>query len=116
VISVRDNGIGIAPELLQSIFQMFAQVDDTLERGSAGLGIGLTLVKTLVELHEGTVVAHSDGVGKGSVFTVRLPAITPPEVSVASPCRGSRSHARRVPSKFLSSKTCVRCESSCHGC
>jgi PAS domain S-box-containing protein len=84
-ISVRDNGIGIAPELLQSIFQMFAQVDDTLERGSAGLGIGLTLVKTLVELHEGTVVAHSDGVGKGSVFTVRIPAITPPEVSVASP-------------------------------
>ncbi len=82
VISVRDNGIGIAPELLQSIFQMFTQVDDTLERGSAGLGIGLTLVKTLVELHEGTVVAQSDGVGKGSVFTVRLPAIQPPSVSV----------------------------------
>ena len=82
VISVRDNGIGIAPELLQSIFQMFAQVDDTLERGSAGLGIGLTLVKTLVELHEGTVVAQSDGVGKGSVFTVRLPAIQPPAVAV----------------------------------
>lgn len=85
VISVRDNGIGIAPELLQSIFEMFAQVDATLERGSAGLGIGLTLVKTLVELHQGTVVAHSDGVGMGSVFTVRLPAIAPPEVSVASP-------------------------------
>ena len=83
VISVRDNGIGIAPEQLQSIFQMFAQVDDTLERGSAGLGIGLTLVKTLVELHEGTIVAQSDGVGKGSVFTVRLPAIEPPASSVA---------------------------------
>ena len=82
VISVRDNGIGIAPELLQSIFEMFAQVDNTLERGSAGLGIGLTLVKTLVELHEGTVVAQSDGIGKGSVFTVRLPAIQPPAVSV----------------------------------
>lgn len=83
VIRVRDNGIGIAPELLQSIFQMFAQVDDTLERGSSGLGIGLTLVKTLVELHAGTVVAQSDGAGKGSVFTVRLPAIAPPAVFVA---------------------------------
>lgn len=78
VIRVRDNGIGIAPELLQSIFQMFAQVDDTLERGSAGLGIGLALVKTLVELHEGTIVAESDGVGKGCVFTVRLPTADGP--------------------------------------
>jgi CheY-like chemotaxis protein len=54
---------------------MFSQADDTLERGSAGLGIGLTLVKTLVELHDGTVVAQSDGVGMGSTFTVRLPAV-----------------------------------------
>ena len=75
VISVRDNGVGIAPEMLQSIFSMFSQADDTLERGSAGLGIGLTLVKTLVELHGGTVVAQSEGVGKGSTFTVRLPAV-----------------------------------------
>ena len=85
VIRVRDNGIGIAPELLQGIFQMFAQVDDALERGSSGLGIRLTLVKTLVELHAGTVVAQSDGAGKGSVFTVRLPAIAPPTVFVALP-------------------------------
>ena len=75
VISVRDNGIGIAPQGLLSIFDMFSQADDTLERGSAGLGIGLTLVKTLVELHDGTVVAQSDGLGMGSTFTVRLPAV-----------------------------------------
>ncbi|MBC7966213.1 MAG: response regulator [Fuerstia sp.] len=78
VISVRDNGIGIAPDRLADIFQMFAQVDDSPERGSPGLGIGLTLVKTLVELHEGTVVAESDGIGKGSVFTVRLPSADAP--------------------------------------
>jgi PAS domain S-box-containing protein len=87
VIRVRDNGIGIAPELLQTIFQMFTQVDDTLERGSPGLGIGLTLVKTLVELHDGTVVAQSNGVGTGSVFTVRLPAVLSPEMPVASLAR-----------------------------
>ena len=75
VISVRDNGIGIVPEMLDSIFSMFSQADDTLERRGAGLGIGLTLVKTLVELHGGTVVAQSEGVGKGSTFTVRLPAV-----------------------------------------
>lgn len=78
VIRVRDNGIGIAADRLSEIFQMFAQVDDTPERGSPGLGIGLTLVKTLVELHHGTVIAESDGAGKGSVFTVRLPTTEAP--------------------------------------
>ncbi len=78
VIRVRDNGIGIASDRLADIFQMFAQVDESPERGSPGLGIGLTLVKTLVELHEGTVIAESDGIGKGSVFTVRLPAADSP--------------------------------------
>ena len=57
---------------------MFAQVDDSPERGGPGLGIGLTLVRTLVELHDGTVIAESNGPGKGSVFTVRLPAIDAP--------------------------------------
>ena len=83
VIKVRDNGIGIAAEGLESIFDMFSQADDTLERGSAGLGIGLTLVKTLVELHDGTVVAESDGVGKGSTFTVRLPSVAKMKTTIA---------------------------------
>ena len=76
-MTVEDNGIGISPNRLSEIFQMFAQVDDSLGRGQAGLGIGLTLVKTIVELHRGTVVAESDGKGKGSLFTVRLPLASP---------------------------------------
>jgi two-component system CheB/CheR fusion protein len=74
---VEDNGIGISADRLSEIFQMFAQVDDSLGRGQAGLGIGLTLVKTLVELHRGTVIAESAGIGKGSVFTVCIPLADP---------------------------------------
>jgi PAS domain S-box-containing protein len=75
VIRVKDDGIGIAPEERSRIFELFAQVDTSLERSQSGLGIGLTLVKNLVELHGGSVEAASEGVGKGSEFTVRLPAI-----------------------------------------
>lgn len=85
VIRVRDNGIGIAPDVLQTIFHMFSQGDDALERGSTGLGIGLTLVKTLVELHHGTVVAQSEGVGKGSTFTVRLPVVASMKAIISAP-------------------------------
>jgi signal transduction histidine kinase len=73
VIRVRDNGVGLAPESRQSIFDMFVQVDRTLERSQAGLGVGLTLAKRLVELHDGTIEVNSDGVGQGSEFVVRLP-------------------------------------------
>ena len=75
VIRVRDNGIGIAAEHHPRLFEMFAQVDTSLERSRDGLGIGLTLVKTLVELHGGTVDVHSDGPGRGCEFTVRLPVL-----------------------------------------
>jgi PAS domain S-box-containing protein len=75
VVEVRDNGIGIPAEALPRIFDMFSQVDRTIERATGGLGIGLALVKGLVELHGGTVVAKSEGPGKGSTFTVRLPAL-----------------------------------------
>ena len=75
VISLRDHGIGAHPKLLPNIFDMFSQADNTPEPGNAGLGIALHLVKTLVELNDGTVIAQSDGVGNGSTFTVRLPVV-----------------------------------------
>jgi PAS domain S-box-containing protein len=77
-ISVRDTGIGIAPEHLDQIFEMFSQAMPALERAQGGLGIGLALVRGLVELHGGTVEAHSDGPGQGSEFIVRLPLADPP--------------------------------------
>jgi signal transduction histidine kinase/CheY-like chemotaxis protein len=73
VISVRDDGIGIPPERLEDVFQMFEQVNDPLDRSQGGLGIGLALVRRLVEMHGGSVDAKSEGTGRGSTFTVRLP-------------------------------------------
>jgi len=73
VIRVRDNGIGIEGAMLPRVFDMFSQVDDSLARSQGGLGIGLTLVRTLAELHGGRVAAASEGLGKGSEFSVHLP-------------------------------------------
>ncbi|HSC98377.1 MAG TPA: PAS domain-containing protein, partial [Casimicrobiaceae bacterium] len=75
-VRVRDRGEGIPSAMLGEVFEMFAQVDRSLERTQGGLGIGLTLVKRLVEMHGGTVVAHSDGPQHGSEFSVRLPLVT----------------------------------------
>lgn len=72
-VSVTDNGIGIAPEMQHAIFDMFTQVDRSLERTHAGLGVGLTLARRLVELHGGTIEAKSDGLNRGSEFIVTLP-------------------------------------------
>ena len=89
VLRVRDNGIGIAAEHRPRIFEMFTQLDTSLERSISGLGIGLTLVKTLVELHDGTVEVESKGLGQGTQFTVRLQILddvpTPSTVAVSSP-------------------------------
>ncbi|HMP16264.1 MAG TPA: ATP-binding protein, partial [Gemmatales bacterium] len=74
-IYVRDNGSGIQPEMLEQIFDLFVQADDSLERSSGGLGVGLTMVRAIAKLHQGDVFATSDGAGKGSVFTIKLPAI-----------------------------------------
>mgnify|MGYP003583352570 FL=1 len=73
VIEVSDTGTGLAPDTLNSIFEMFAQVSGTARVAQGGLGIGLTLVKSLVELHGGSVEATSEGLGRGATFTVRLP-------------------------------------------
>jgi PAS domain S-box-containing protein len=75
VVRVKDTGVGILPEKLPRLFEMFYQADRSLERSQGGLGIGLSLVRRLVELHGGRVNAHSTGVGKGSEFTVRLPVL-----------------------------------------
>jgi CheY-like chemotaxis protein/two-component sensor histidine kinase len=72
-IDVTDNGIGIEPSLLPRVFEMFSQMQGSLDRAEGGLGIGLALVKGLVELHGGRVDAHSGGLGQGAQFTVRLP-------------------------------------------
>ena len=96
VLTVEDTGVGISPELLPRIFDMFIQGDRTLDRARGGLGIGLTLVRRLVELHGGTVVAVSDGDGHGSRFTVRLPQIPAVEAPAWLACPVARAESRRV--------------------
>jgi PAS domain S-box-containing protein len=75
VITVGDNGIGIPPDKLPHVFELFTRVDQSLERSVGGLGIGLSLVKRIVAMHGGTVTAHSEGLGRGSEFIVRLPML-----------------------------------------
>jgi PAS domain S-box-containing protein len=76
VIRVQDNGVGIAPEMLPRIFELFTQADSTAGRSQGGLGVGLALVRTLVEMQDGRVQAKSKGIGKGSEFTVKLPVVS----------------------------------------
>jgi chemotaxis methyl-accepting protein methylase/signal transduction histidine kinase/chemotaxis response regulator CheB len=75
VIRVSDNGVGIAQDNLQNIFDLFVQCDQTLSRSKGGMGVGLTLVRSIVEQHKGSVTAHSDGPGHGSRFEIRLPLL-----------------------------------------
>jgi PAS domain S-box-containing protein len=95
VIRVRDNGVGIAPEMLPRIFDLFVQAGRGLDRTQGGLGIGLTVVRSLVALHGGRVEAHSEGLGKGAEFVVHLPAVTAPLEGPAIPA--SSVPARRSP-------------------
>jgi CheY-like chemotaxis protein len=91
-VTVRDNGVGIPPDQLDHVFEMFYQVDRTIERAHAGLGIGLTLVERLARLHGGEATARSDGIGRGSEFTVRLPlADQPARRDTASQPAGGRA-------------------------
>jgi PAS domain S-box-containing protein len=99
VVTVTDNGMGIPPEALPAVFDMFSQVGRSIERVTGGLGIGLALVKGLVEMHGGTVTADSAGLEKGSTFTVRLPVLeSRPEAAEDTPELAPRGQgpARRV--------------------
>jgi len=78
VLCVRDNGMGISPDLLPRMFDLFIQGEQGLDRTGAGLGIGLTLVRSLVEMHGGRVEARSEGVGQGAEMLVRLPLAPAP--------------------------------------
>ncbi len=96
-VAVRDNGIGIPAAALPSLFEMFSQVDRSIERSTGGLGIGLALVKGLVEMHGGTVAAMSPGQGQGSTFTVRLPIL--PERAGSSCEAPGEGEPESVPAK-----------------
>ena len=87
VLTVTDDGMGITAEILPHIFELFMQERQALDRSSGGLGLGLAIVRSLVTMHGGTVDAHSEGRGRGSVFTVRLPAAAPPRE--AAPAGGA---------------------------
>src|SRR5690606_32998588 len=82
-LAVRDNGVGIPPEMASEVFEPFSQLEGTRDQSQGGLGVGLTLVKRLTELQNGSVSVESAGPGKGSVFRVRLPA--PSAAQLAKP-------------------------------
>jgi CheY-like chemotaxis protein len=90
ILRVKDTGVGISRDLLPHIFDLFTQADHSIDRSEGGLGIGLTLVKRLVEMHGGTVTAASDGPGKGSEFTIELPRVADAVEERPAPQPGSR--------------------------
>src|SRR5205085_627867 len=88
LLKVRDTGIGIRPELLPHVFDMFTQGERTTEQGRGGLGVGLTLVRSLVQMHGGNIEVHSAGTGQGTEFIVRLPfAEGPPPPAAPRPAK-----------------------------
>ena len=97
VVRIRDTGIGIAPEMLPHVFDMFTQAERTLDRAEGGMGVGLTLSRRLVELHGGRIEARSEGLGKGAEFIVRLPVPAQPiDAAVARPKAGHVEDRIRV--------------------
>jgi CheY-like chemotaxis protein len=101
VVTVRDNGVGIAADMLAAVFEMFTQVARSIERANGGLGIGLSLVRRLVELHGGAVSAQSAGVGMGSSFAVRLPLMTAALVASPAPAPAGAQHGEGVALQVL---------------
>lgn len=98
VIRIEDDGVGIAPERIGTIFELFAQAENAIGRSQGGMGIGLALVRNLVELHSGSIEAKSDGVGKGSCFTIRFPLATSAaaESPRERPARSPRAAPRKI--------------------
>lgn len=94
IIRVRDNGIGIPREMLPHVFEMFAQIDRSTPRAQGGLGIGLSLARLLMELHGGSMAAHSDGPGRGAEFTVQLPTVPAPATVASRTQAPTKSMAR----------------------
>jgi len=95
VLRVTDKGIGIPPDMLPKIFDLFVQAHQTVDRTRGGLGIGLTLVRRLAELHGGGVHAASEGDGRGSTFTVRMPTVAPPRMDSDAATTGPDASTRR---------------------
>jgi CheY-like chemotaxis protein len=95
VIEIVDTGVGISPELLPHVFELFVQGDRTLDRSQGGLGVGLAICKQLIEMHRGTVTAYSEGVGRGATFEIRLP-LTEAAVVADNNIRARAVRARRV--------------------
>ena len=93
VLEVRDTGVGIAPELLPHVFDVFVQGESSLDRAQGGMGIGLALVNQLVGLHGGSIAAHSEGSGRGSRFVLRLPRVEEPLMSLDLALPGSAAQA-----------------------
>jgi CheY-like chemotaxis protein len=91
-VTVTDTGLGISPEVLPHIFEPFRQGEATKARRFGGLGLGLSIARGLVEAHGGTLVAHSDGPGRGAIFTVELPVLTADAVDAEVPESGEESH------------------------
>ncbi|HYO78061.1 MAG TPA: hybrid sensor histidine kinase/response regulator [Thermoanaerobaculia bacterium] len=100
VMRVKDNGVGIAPDRIGTIFELFAQAENAIGRAQGGMGIGLALVRNLLQLHGGTISAHSDGVGKGSEFTVTFPLAMQNTAGVVAqntaPRKPSARQSRRI--------------------
>jgi PAS domain S-box-containing protein len=96
VISIRDSGIGIAPDLLPRVFDLFTQADRALDRAQGGLGVGLTVARRLVELHGGQIEARSEGLGRGAEFVVRLPALPAAPEDAAPAPRVEADHQGRA--------------------